>query len=351
MLEWLRKENTSDSLSENTMEKTQGNNDCLAVLFNKRKALRIDDVPVTVGKSAEEADLSFYHDSVSNVHCRIDCQNREFTITDLGSKTGTQVNGEKIKAGEPFPIDINDTIVIGKVKFDVIIYYDEVARRERMAMLAAKANEQPEEKTYTIYAREVNIYEYEESEVVHISCGLEPEAKKGSYTQEFTARSILDAIRSAEEAKSRSEEAESEPAAEAKPEQEPLPLTEQPPEPLFQMPREDSQPEPEESDSDRKELCLLSTDALGGQERLVIDHFPFKMGRSKINDYVLRIDKISREHISITEKNGSFFVTDLNSTNGVRVNGIKIDPAKEYKIGEGDTIKLSNKVFTVGSAE
>ena len=95
-------------------------------------------------------------------------------------------------------------------------------------------------------------------------------------------------------------------------------------------------------------LSLTCISGTGVGEEILADHFPFKIGRSKSNDYILKIDKISREHACLTEKGGMYYITDTDSTNGVRVNGISIDKQAEYRISEGDTIKLSDNIYRVG---
>jgi predicted component of type VI protein secretion system len=50
------------------------------------------------------------------------------------------------------------------------------------------------------------------------------------------------------------------------------------------------------------------------------------IGRSKNSSIVAAYDGISRNHCQIEFSNGEIFVTDLGSTNGVYIDGTKIDP-------------------------
>lgn len=62
--------------------------------------------------------------------------------------------------------------------------------------------------------------------------------------------------------------------------------------------------------------------------------FPFEgrsatIGRSPKCEIVIPHDGVSRQHCRIDLENGEFFVTDLASTNGVMIDGKKIQPNKK----------------------
>ena len=276
----------------------------VAVLTNKKKTLTIMDIPSTLGKSAAEADVSFFHDSVANVHCRFDCKNRRLLITDLGTKTGTQVNGKKLEPGVPFEVYTGDKLVIGKVKFDLTVSHEELEKRERRAEREARRSAEPAFRTYKVKAREVTTYEYDESDVVYVSCGLEPMKKKAKYTQEINAQEL----------------------------------------------RYKGSGRPGRSSKSELVLSLTYTDEeTGRKEDVIIDHTPFRIGRGEgINDHVVGLKGVSREHMKITKRDGVYYVTDEVSTNGVRVNGVKIPQSQEYRVSPGDTVRISKRTYTVG---
>jgi pSer/pThr/pTyr-binding forkhead associated (FHA) protein len=62
-----------------------------------------------------------YEGGVSRLHATIRIKNQLVTITDLGSANGTRVNGKKIKAHEPHPLESGDILTLGKFKVQVII--------------------------------------------------------------------------------------------------------------------------------------------------------------------------------------------------------------------------------------
>lgn len=65
------------------------------------------------------------------------------------------------------------------------------------------------------------------------------------------------------------------------------------------------------------------------------------VGRSSENTISFPDDSnISRNHIAIRPRDGDYYLTDLGSSNGTKVNGMPFDG--EYKLGNGDYIILGN---------
>lgn len=323
----------------------------VAVLINKKKTLTIMDIPSTLGKSAAEADVSFFHDSVANVHCRFDCKNRRLLITDLGTKTGTQVNGKKLEPGVPFEVYTGDKLVIGKVKFDLTVSHEELEKRERRAEREARRSAEPAFRTYKVKAREVTTYEYDESDVVYVSCGLEPMKKKAKYTQEINAQELQKEIEEAERrAAAERKEAERK-AAERKAAERKAAERKKGSDAVYSKElRYKGSGRPGRSSKSELVLSLTYTDEeTGRKEDVIIDHTPFRIGRGEgINDHVVGLKGVSREHMKITKRDGVYYVTDEVSTNGVRVNGVKIPQSQEYRVSPGDTVRISKRTYTVG---
>lgn len=66
---------------------------------------------------------------------------------------------------------------------------------------------------------------------------------------------------------------------------------------------------------------------VNGEEQLeTIDSDSFTIGRSSKADIVVPHEGMSRQHCQIEVVNGDIFVTDLGSTNGVLIDGHKIEP-------------------------
>ena len=60
------------------------------------------------------------------------------------------------------------------------------------------------------------------------------------------------------------------------------------------------------------------------------------LGRDDTNNIALSIDLVSRVHAIIYERNGNYFIRDLGSLNGTRVNGQAI--TEDMPLREGDVV-------------
>ena len=75
---------------------------------------------------------------------------------------------------------------------------------------------------------------------------------------------------------------------------------------------------------------------------------PFVIGRTDTNaDYAVDARGVSRRHMQIDFEEGQYYVTDLNSTNGVAINGDKIVPMEATPINNGDIIKIGMREYIV----
>jgi hypothetical protein len=68
------------------------------------------------------------------------------------------------------------------------------------------------------------------------------------------------------------------------------------------------------------------------------------LGRSKDCDVVIADENVSRRHAEVRPSGGAWIVRDLGSTNGVKVNGRRIDGAQPLR--EGDTIQIGLSEIT-----
>jgi len=64
------------------------------------------------------------------------------------------------------------------------------------------------------------------------------------------------------------------------------------------------------------------------------------IGRSTDNDISIVDYAISKNHAVIHHLNGIFYIRDLNSTNGVSVNSVKVGPDVDFPIQFGSTINI-----------
>jgi hypothetical protein len=79
-----------------------------------------------------------------------------------------------------------------------------------------------------------------------------------------------------------------------------------------------------------------------------ITAFPFVMGRGNECDLVLTGKGISRKHAEVVFQSGRFVVNDLDSLNGLKVNGYKV---ARVILEENDAIKLGEATLTFTTAK
>lgn len=73
-------------------------------------------------------------------------------------------------------------------------------------------------------------------------------------------------------------------------------------------------------------------------QRIPVRKEQFVIGRGlKVSDLAIKDTNISRRHAAVLFHNGAYYIKDLNSTNGVEYNGMRID---SKRIEEGDTFKI-----------
>ncbi|QDU28643.1 FHA domain protein [Anatilimnocola aggregata] len=78
---------------------------------------------------------------------------------------------------------------------------------------------------------------------------------------------------------------------------------------------------------------------LGGGDPIPLLKLKLTIGRRENNDIVLRFGNVSGTHCQLTLESGYWYVQDLNSSNGVKVNGTKVsrkrvDPNDELTVAK-----------------
>lgn len=84
----------------------------------------------------------------------------------------------------------------------------------------------------------------------------------------------------------------------------------------------------------------------GTQREVDVDGSILTIGRGSDNAVVLQDARVSRHHARLQARRGALVFRDLGSTNGSRVNGVRV---AEVVLGEGDRIELGDTVLVVES--
>lgn len=89
----------------------------------------------------------------------------------------------------------------------------------------------------------------------------------------------------------------------------------------------------------------------GSGERVQVTHSNFHVGRmlggDEIVDYAVMTSTgyLGADHAYFQIKDGTFYITDNNSTNGTWLNGQKLQPSFSYEVHVGDVLKMADIVF------
>ncbi len=83
--------------------------------------------------------------------------------------------------------------------------------------------------------------------------------------------------------------------------------------------------------------------AVNGDETIMISKSEFILGRNPDTcDYAIQNKGVGRAHAQIKNVNGSYFIVDLDSTNGTFINGSKVVANKQYELKDNDKISLAS---------
>jgi len=83
---------------------------------------------------------------------------------------------------------------------------------------------------------------------------------------------------------------------------------------------------------------------VGGGDSIPLIRPVLKVGRRESCDVCLRFPNISGEHCELSFREGYWYVRDLNSTNGIKVNGIRV---QEKLLHPNDEIAIGKRRYTI----
>jgi pSer/pThr/pTyr-binding forkhead associated (FHA) protein len=90
---------------------------------------------------------------------------------------------------------------------------------------------------------------------------------------------------------------------------------------------------------------------VGGGDSIPLIRSPLILGRRESCDVCLQFPNISGKHCELHFKDGFWILHDLESRNGVSVNGIRVDSGGKKVLHNGDVLSIAKRSFTLQYAE
>ncbi len=81
---------------------------------------------------------------------------------------------------------------------------------------------------------------------------------------------------------------------------------------------------------------------MGGGDPIPLRKQELLIGRREDCDIVLRFSNVSGAHCKLVLSNGYWYILDQRSTNGVKLNGVRVN---DHRVDPGQTLHISKHVF------
>jgi len=86
---------------------------------------------------------------------------------------------------------------------------------------------------------------------------------------------------------------------------------------------------------------------LGGGDPIPLLKKQLLAGRRESCDIVLRFANVSAHHCQLVVEDGYWYVRDLQSRNGVKINDVRIDKEQQRRLDPGDTLAIAKHKYRV----
>lgn len=95
-------------------------------------------------------------------------------------------------------------------------------------------------------------------------------------------------------------------------------------------------------------MAYLEIETHDRTRRVRLERERLRIGRLSNNDVVLPFAQVSRQHAELRRINGQWWITDLNSTNGLQVDSRRV---QEHALNSGDRVVLAPGIALIFMAE
>ncbi len=289
---------------------------------------------MTIGR-LEGNTIRLTERNISRRHARLSQQNGALFIEDLTSFTGVRVNGTKIAS--PTPLREGDEVQIGDYRIVLRGEQPPITDRPTMPSMPAITTTAPMATVGGAVAIPTR------ASVAAMAAQAAPQAQPAASAQAAAAQAAPAAV-----APPRPRVKTSPPAPPSvmppAPPQEAAPevVEGQPTIPLRAL-GSDGQP----GAGPAARMLVLTTDLAGTE--FPLDKASLVIGRTDENEVVLNHRSISRHHAKVVREGDHYTIVDLQSANGVRVNG---EDYERIELNPGDVVELGHvKIRFIGPLE
>lgn len=277
---------------------------------------------IIVGRSAK-CDVHVPHNAVSGRHCQLKRKNGYWWVIDLDSRNGTGINGTRVRTKRILP---NEILCVPKMRFRIVYkapHAEEAstAQQSEESSLALSVLNEPSSGDGDSAAAGSTA---SRSTIVKASSALTEGGKQKSTLQKMkpkTERSRPDKTSAtSSDPNSRTPSGTAPPVAAS------------------------GSPSKTPSSDKAVRRYLGKLVPRGGGDPIALLDPKLVVGRSRDTDIRLKTGSVSSRHCMLTHEEGYWFVEDLGSSNGVRVNGERIE---RKLLMPGDKLSISSQKFNI----
>jgi pSer/pThr/pTyr-binding forkhead associated (FHA) protein len=89
----------------------------------------------------------------------------------------------------------------------------------------------------------------------------------------------------------------------------------------------------------------------GGGDNIPLERSPLIIGRRESCDVCLEFSNVSGKHCELTFKEGLWILRDMDSKNGTKINGTRLDSGAKKVVHTGDVIGVGKRMFKIEYTE